>query len=116
MEKEISGSLEHKKRKNKNLWEKCKNCPYWDGEENGCVLYGQSEDCLYTVLDQTDPPSRMRGPEIVELTPEENKELRAELEKIFTVDFWYIDSDSFRCTIEEAQYSDLKKLEELGWS
>lgn len=51
-----------------------------------------------------------------QLTPEENKELRAELEKNFTVDFWYIDSDSFRCTIEEAQYSDLKRLEELGWA
>jgi len=51
-----------------------------------------------------------------QLTTKENKELRAELEKLFTVDFGYVDSDSFRCTIEDAQYSDLKKLEELGWS
>ena len=51
MEKEISGSLEHKKKRNIKLWERCKNCPYSDGEENGCVLYGQSEDCLYALED-----------------------------------------------------------------
>ena len=50
------------------------------------------------------------------LRADENKKLREELERDFDVEFEYVDSDSFRCTIVDADYNDLKKLEELGWS
>ena len=53
-----------------------------------------------------------------DLSVDENKELREEIEKYFsTVEYSYIDPDSFRCEISNATYGGLKRLEEeLGWS
>ena len=52
-----------------------------------------------------------------ELTVEQNKKLRTELEKMFSTGVYtFIDSDSFRCVIKNVDYDDLKMLEELGWS
>lgn len=52
-----------------------------------------------------------------ELSTKENQELRRELEEQFHyVVYTFIDSDSFRCTIMNAKYDDLKMLEKHGWS